>query len=96
MITVLVAILLATTCARSQTVVPPQYFGMHYVKGQPWPTIPFGSLRLWDTDTRWQQMNPVSGVYRFFNSRRIPRAGSCARTIRCCTGSGGHAELDFE
>ncbi len=61
----LIAILSVTTCAWSQTVVPPQYFGMHYVKGQPWPTIPFGSLRLWDTDTRWQQMNPASGVYDF-------------------------------
>ena len=61
----LIAILSVTTCAWPQTVVPPQYFGMHYVKGQLWPTIPFGSLRLWDTDTRWQQMNPVSGVYDF-------------------------------
>jgi hypothetical protein len=40
---------------------------MHYVKSQPWPTVPFGSLRLWDTDTRWQQMNPASGVYDFSN-----------------------------
>ncbi len=65
MIAMLIALLSVTTCAWSQTVVPPQYFGMHYVKGQPWPTIPFGSLRLWDTDTRWQQMNPASGVYDF-------------------------------
>jgi hypothetical protein len=38
---------------------------MHWVKSQPWPRIPFGSLRLWDTDTRWQQMNPASGTYDF-------------------------------
>lgn len=57
--------LLATPFASSQTTVPPQYFGMHYVNWQPWLTIPVGSLRLWDTDTRWQQMNPASGRYDF-------------------------------
>jgi hypothetical protein len=53
--------------AVTQTTIPPQYFGMHLVSSQPWPTVPFGSLRLWDTDTRWQQMNPASSVYDFSN-----------------------------
>ncbi len=61
----LAVLLLASVFASGQTVVPAQYFGMHTVKSQPWPTIPFGSLRLWDTDTRWQQMNPASGVFDF-------------------------------
>ncbi|MBS1852375.1 MAG: hypothetical protein JST79_15825 [Acidobacteria bacterium] len=55
------------TAGLAQTAVPPQYFGMHLVNSQPWPTVPFGSLRLWDTDTRWQQMNPDNGVYDFSN-----------------------------
>lgn len=61
----LAALLLTSSFASTQTVVPAQYFGMHYVKSQPWPVIPFGSLRLWDTDTRWQQMNPERGAYDF-------------------------------
>ncbi len=61
----LAILLMATPLASTQSAVPAQYFGMHYVKSQPWPTIPFGSLRLRDTDTRWQQMNPARGVYDF-------------------------------
>ena len=63
----LAALVMVSVFASAQTVIPAQYFGMHYVKAQPWPTIPFGSLRLWDTDTRWQQMNPASGVDDFSN-----------------------------
>ncbi|HEX3354142.1 MAG TPA: hypothetical protein VHS34_15085 [Terriglobales bacterium] len=65
LITALAALVLAATCVCGQTAVPAQYFGMHLSRSQPWPTVPFGSLRLWDTDTRWQQMNPASGVYDF-------------------------------
>jgi len=61
----LAILFLAATCVSAQTTVSAQYFGMHLVKGQPWPTVPFGSIRLWDTDTRWQQMNPANGVYDF-------------------------------
>jgi hypothetical protein len=65
LIAALTALLLAAPCASTQSAVPAEYFGMHWVKWQPWPTVSFGSLRLWDTDTRWQQMNPASGVYDF-------------------------------
>jgi hypothetical protein len=30
---------------------------------QPWPTPPFASIRLWDTNTSWDVMNPSPGVY---------------------------------
>src|ERR1700687_5893000 len=30
---------------------------------QPWPSIPFGSLRLWDSATGWAQLNPRKGEY---------------------------------
>ncbi len=63
----LVSFLLAASFAPAQSAVPPQYFGMHLIRSQPWPTLPFGSLRLWDTDTRWQQMNSASGTYDFSN-----------------------------
>jgi hypothetical protein len=52
--------------------IPPTLFGMHFRfdnngsgKQVTWPGVPFGSLRLWDTDTRWQNMNPSSGKYDF-------------------------------
>ncbi len=30
---------------------------------EPWPAIPFGSLRLWDSATGWAQLNPSKGEY---------------------------------
>jgi hypothetical protein len=30
---------------------------------QPWPTDSFGTLRLWDTDTGWADVNLAAGVY---------------------------------
>ncbi|HEV2467637.1 MAG TPA: hypothetical protein VGS78_00475 [Candidatus Sulfotelmatobacter sp.] len=29
----------------------------------PWPTMPIYSMRLWDTNTGWAQLNPSKGVY---------------------------------
>jgi hypothetical protein len=63
----LACLLLISSLVSAQPRVPAQYFGMHLVRSQPWPTVPFGSVRLWDTDTRWQQMNPARDVYDFSN-----------------------------
>jgi hypothetical protein len=30
---------------------------------EPWPTVPFASVRLWDSSTYWYQLNPSEGVY---------------------------------
>jgi hypothetical protein len=60
-------------------IIPASLFGLHfrfnqnvqqYGSGCPtlvlkYPSIPFGSLRLWDTDTRWQNLNPSSGTFVF-------------------------------
>jgi hypothetical protein len=35
--------------------------------GLPWPTVPFGGLRLWDTATGWGQINTAAGVYDWTN-----------------------------
>lgn len=52
--------------APSAQVIPPQFFGLHFRRDKiAWPPIPFGSLRLWDTDTRWQQLNPSPGQFRW-------------------------------
>jgi len=59
--------------------IPASLFGLHFrfnensqLAGQPCPTvvlyypnIPFGALRLWDTDTRWQNLEQAQGVYNF-------------------------------
>lgn len=35
---------------------------------QPWPSVPFnGGIRLWNTFTAWDDMNPSDGVYNFAN-----------------------------
>ena len=53
--------------------VPATLFGLHYQArsgncssaGNPFPSVPFGGLRLWDSCTRWQQIEPSSGTYSF-------------------------------
>jgi polysaccharide biosynthesis protein PslG len=55
--------------AWSQT--PATFFGMHAHSGvlgsQPWPPIPMGSIRLWDTYTKWNDLEPSKGVYTWSN-----------------------------
>jgi len=29
----------------------------------PWPTIPFGAMRLWASETQWAALNPAQGTY---------------------------------
>lgn len=31
----------------------------------PWPTLPFHTMRLWDTGTTWSDMNPGPGLYNW-------------------------------
>ena len=31
----------------------------------PWPSFPFGVIRLWDTETQWSLLNPSEGTYNF-------------------------------
>jgi Cellulase (glycosyl hydrolase family 5) len=46
--------------------IPPSYFGMHFVAGNtPWPNVPVGSWRLWDTSTRWPDIEPSKGHWNF-------------------------------
>ena len=61
------------TIRQSPTPVKPpnssaSFFGMivhHLVSGTPWPSVPFGMLRLWDTRTLWANLNPTSGNYNW-------------------------------
>ncbi len=48
--------------------VPTSFMDLHLgSSGLPWPTVPFGGLRLWDTATGWAQINTASGVYDWTN-----------------------------
>src|SRR6267154_4606149 len=53
----------------SQT--PATFFGTHIHSGvlgsQPWPPVPMGSIRLWDTYTTWNDLEPSKGVYAWSN-----------------------------
>jgi len=48
--------------------IPASFFGLQMHKplvidGQPWPTVPFGAGRLWDSGVSWAEVNKSQGVY---------------------------------
>jgi len=48
--------------------IPQTLFGLHMhkpmiLKNQPWPNVPFGAGRLWDTGTYWAEINTSKGSY---------------------------------
>lgn len=56
----------------TQGAIPASYFGFNLHPGvfttppkYPWPAIPFGAVRLWATETTWNDINTASGVYDF-------------------------------
>ena len=50
-------------------IIQPEMFGLHVKNEQygVWPSIPFGSLRLWDNDVAWSQIEVSPGVYDWTN-----------------------------
>jgi hypothetical protein len=66
------AILLLPSFALGQSAIPATQFGMHdnnYMYGSPYPTVKFGSFRLWDLAgmTRWRDLETSRGVYNWGN-----------------------------
>lgn len=44
------------------------FFGMnvdHLLTGTPWPSMPFGAIRLWDAGTKWADLNPASTTFNW-------------------------------
>ena len=39
------------------------FFGMTNHWYRPWPLVPMGGLRLWNTSTTWSDLNPSDGTY---------------------------------
>jgi hypothetical protein len=59
--------------------IPLQYFGLHIHRadqGTAWPTVPFGSWRLWDAYVGWAQLEPNKGQWNFTRlDRYVAMAG---------------------
>jgi len=57
------------TLASAQQPISPYFFGMSMtgkeVTGEPWPTLPFSEIRLWDSAVPWSVLNPAPGVYNW-------------------------------
>lgn len=53
-----------------ETPIPPSYFGLHVNRIMDDPTVPFGTLRLWDDGTNWKRLNQAKGRYDFSNLDR--------------------------
>jgi hypothetical protein len=54
--------------------IPSSYFGMtlhNYSTTTPWPSIPFASLRTWDTPVTWPDINPAPNTYRWSELDRL-------------------------
>ena len=48
--------------------IPATFFGMHihyFATSTPWPSVPFGSLRLWDAYVTWPRLEPNQGTWDF-------------------------------
>ena len=57
------------TLARPATdVIPSTLFGLHIFKADsttPWPTVKFGSWRLWNANVNWPNLEPKKGEWHF-------------------------------
>ncbi|MEZ5117525.1 MAG: hypothetical protein R2737_14790 [Candidatus Nanopelagicales bacterium] len=75
------ATLLAATPAQAAQRVDPGFLGIHVpgVQGGLWPTVGVGSVRLWDTDTAWAQVERRPGRYDW---RALDSAVATARRNR--------------
>jgi fibronectin type 3 domain-containing protein len=55
----------ATSTSTSTGGLPPSFFGLSIsqINASHFPTVPFGGVRLWDTNTSWSQIEISSGTY---------------------------------
>ena len=68
LIAALLAVNAAVAAAVNDAPVPREYFGLHIHRadqGTAWPSVPFGSWRLWDSYVGWAQLEPTKGQWDF-------------------------------
>lgn len=68
--------------------VPSVYFGMHVhnlLESTPWPSVPLGAIRLWDTGTTWKELEPQKNDWRFDELDRLVNLATDhhARVLLC-------------
>jgi hypothetical protein len=53
--------------------IPASYFGMtvNNYRTTPWPSIPFASLRTWDTSVTWADINPTPNTFNWSELDRL-------------------------
>lgn len=65
--------------AADDSPIPREYFGLHIHRadqGTAWPSVPFGSWRLWDSYVGWAQLEPSHGHWDFTRlDRYVAMAG---------------------
>jgi hypothetical protein len=67
----LLAFALALLCCSMPVAaqIPATFFGMHMQTGvlgkEDWPSAQFGTVRLWDTNTGWADINTSNGIYNW-------------------------------
>ena len=61
---ILASVLLSSPVTEIRAI-PSTYFGMHVNQLRREPTVPFGTLRLWDDGTNWKSLNVAKGKYDF-------------------------------
>lgn len=64
----LVGLVPCSTDAADMARIELAFFGLHvhgYASNGAWPSIPFGSIRLWDTRTNWRDLEPSPGKWNF-------------------------------
>jgi hypothetical protein len=59
----LLTALLSAEAAASTVRVPRQFFGLHDKSGQVYSQLAFGSLRLWDANVTWREIETSPGIY---------------------------------
>jgi PKD repeat protein len=61
---VLLSVLLGSACFAGP--IPATFFGMHINRSSTaWPTVAFGSYRMWDDGTAWANINTSNGYYNW-------------------------------
>lgn len=60
-----------------------EYFGLHVTRtdsSKPWPTVPFGSWRIWDAYVTWPFLEPTPGQWNFGPLDRMVAEAEVHRT----------------
>jgi hypothetical protein len=64
----------STSLTTPSATIPSTYFAMSEIGvagGSPWPSVSFGTLRMWNTGTRWNQIETSRGSYNWSKADKV-------------------------